>query len=204
MINNKKIFKIRLYGSLGKEYGKDIIEVYADGVQQVFQNLCSRFGDRFKKTIINGGWHITKGRRYTSHLLEEDNYMKEIEVGFPIIEDELHIFPAIMGSGGKGGTLQIIIGAVLIILGAVLLATPFGVPLILAGVGSIVGGIVSLLTKNPTFSIGEKGSVADERPSFLFNGAVNNTEQGVPVPLVYGNHVTGTTIISAGLDTVQI
>jgi predicted phage tail protein len=67
-----------------------------------------------------------------------------------------------------------------------------------------IGGIASLIMGTP--STGTDGSAAAaeaaKRKSFLFNGSINTTEQGGAVPLVYGFTRTGSTVISAGIDTI--
>ena len=44
----------------------------------------------------------------------------------------------------------------------------------------------------------------DDRPSFLFNGVTNNSQQGGPVPLVFGTHLVGSVVINAGLNAEDI
>ena len=133
----------------------------------------------------------------------------------PQVEEELHIFPVV--SGAKSAAWRIVIGVVLIVVaivvtvvtagaGAGTLAAAIGslAPAIAAaGIAGVVGGISQLLAKNP--SIGNYTDAAtDQKQSFIYNGVVNNTEQGVPIPLVLGEHPTGSTIISAGMDVVQL
>lgn len=40
---------------------------------------------------------------------------------------------------------------------------------------------------------------AENKPSYNFNGAVNTTAQGNPVPLGYGRMIIGSAVISAGI-----
>jgi predicted phage tail protein len=44
----------------------------------------------------------------------------------------------------------------------------------------------------------------DPRKSYSFSGIQNTSRQGVPVPIVYGETVVGSVVISAGIDTVQV
>ena len=44
----------------------------------------------------------------------------------------------------------------------------------------------------------------EERPSFIFNGAVNTMGQGGPVNLVYGRFLTGSAVVSAGTNAEQL
>jgi predicted phage tail protein len=220
-----KLFTITMYGFLGKQFGKNPIEIYAKDTKDVFAGLSSRFGDSFKEIILNGAWHITCGKRNTRKLSAEDNFLSEELIDFPLVDNELHIFPAITGAGGKG-IGQIILGVVLIIVAIVMIWNPLGwaaaagavgagttaatiggvsaASLALAGVLSIAGGVMAMLTKTPTMDSYAGAAGAEQRPSFIFNGAINNTEQGVPVPLVYGRHLTGSTVISAGMEVVQL
>ena len=50
----------------------------------------------------------------------------------------------------------------------------------------------------------ENNEVADNRSSYIFNGAVNLTAQGNPVPLCYGRMKVGSVVISAGLSVEDI
>lgn len=45
---------------------------------------------------------------------------------------------------------------------------------------------------------------ADNRASYIFNGAVNLTAQGNPVPICYGRMRVGSVVVSAGLSTEDI
>lgn len=209
------MYSVRLHGALAQEYGGDTIEVCGNNVRDVFQGLVSRFGESFKQTILKGSWHITSGKREKDKLSEEDNFLSEDDVLLPQMSEELHIFPALVGA--KSATWRIIIGVVLIVIAVVLVvyAGPIGEvvgefavayltgAVVAAGVAGVVGGISQLLAKNP--SIGNYTDAAtDQKQSFIFNGAINNTEQGVPVPLVFGEHLTGSTVISAGMDVHQL
>jgi len=44
----------------------------------------------------------------------------------------------------------------------------------------------------------------DPRRTFSFSGIQQTSRQGVPVPIVYGETVVGSVVISAGVDTVQV
>lgn len=215
-----KLYSVYFHGTLGDTYGFQKREVMGASVQDVFAGLTSGLPDTFRDTILEGSWHIVLGETLEEELSPLDKYLSSELVTFPTEENELHVFPAIIGAGGKG-IGQIIIGVVLIIIAIVITvfippagpavwgmaAATWGslaVGLAVAGVLSIAGGIMAMLTKPPTMASFANGVGIDQRPSFIFNGVVNNTEQGVPVPLVYGKHLTGSTIISASLAVEQI
>jgi predicted phage tail protein len=63
-----------------------------------------------------------------------------------------------------------------------------------------IGGIAQLLTPTPSTSTDE----GDPRKSFSFSGIQNTNRAGVPVPVIYGETLTGSVVISAGIDIVQV
>ena len=68
-------------------------------------------------------------------------------------------------------------------------------------------GVAQLLTPVPqVYAPGASGtnSEQDPRKSYSFSGIQNTSRQGVPVPIVYGETLVGSVVISAGIDTVQV
>lgn len=200
---SEKLYKVKLHGFLEKQFSKDVTEVYGTTLKDIFSCLCHRFGEKFRRTILDGAWHITTGKRKSNKLKATDNFISEEMVDFPVNHEEIHIFPSISGAGAVG---KIILGVVLIVVAAVLYYTGVGAALapylLTTGIGMVAGGAVEAIMGNGPKA--NYASAADKRQSFIYNGAINNTEQGVPVPLVYGRHLTGSTIISAALDVEQI
>ncbi|AZF05602.1 Phage tail assembly protein I [Pseudomonas sp. R5-89-07] len=109
---------------------------------------------------------------------------------------EIRIVPVITGSK-RAGLLQTIVGAVMIVVGVILIATPFGAPLIAAGIGLVAGGVIQMLSPQAG---GLKTSAAPENtPGYAFGSAKNTTASGNPVPLCYGKRRVGGAIISAAI-----
>jgi hypothetical protein len=69
-------------------------------------------------------------------------------------------------------------------------------------VNIVIGLVMNVLAPSADTSGG--GAKADERPSFLYNGAINVIEQGYAVPIVYGTHMTGSIVVSAGVDITEM
>jgi predicted phage tail protein len=67
-----------------------------------------------------------------------------------------------------------------------------------------IGVSLVMMALAPSISTSGGSAKADERPSFLYGGPVNITEQGYPIPLVYGTFTVGSTVISAGVDIDEI
>lgn len=85
------------------------------------------------------------------------------------------------------------------------------------GVALVLGGVSQLLA--PTPQIGQLGPVSmgggignrttentelDPQASYSFSGIQNTSKQGVPVPVVYGETIVGSVVISAGIDVDTI
>jgi predicted phage tail protein len=110
---------------------------------------------------------------------------------------EIRIVPVVGGSK-RGGVLQTIVGIVMIVAGAFLSATPFGAPLIGAGIGLVAGGVIQMLSPQAK---GLSQSAAPENlPSYAFGSAKNTTASGNPVPICIGERRWGGAIISASIE----
>lgn len=66
----------------------------------------------------------------------------------------------------------------------------------------VVGAITKALAPKVDNASGQERP--DEKPSFLYNGPENVIEQGYMVPVVYGRHMTGSVVVSAGISVEQI
>ena len=116
------------------------------------------------------------------------------------------------------------IGAAIGLTSAPLFAAGTGIATAIGYVGAamVLGGTAQLLSPtlsaNTSSSFGASASraparesfsprnnePADNRSSYIFNGAVNLTAQGNPVPLCYGRMRVGSVVVSAGLSTEDI
>jgi predicted phage tail protein len=183
--------RIRIYGRLAKFIGHRVLEAdvatAAEAVRFLIANwpeLEQHMADQHYRVSV-GGYDLTAD-----------------ELHDPAGQQEIKIVPVMAGAGAVG---RIIAGAVLVAVG---LFVPgigaLGVQLIV-GVGAslILGGVAQLLTPVPTMNTG-KDSEKDPRKSYSFSGTQQTSRQGVPVPIVYGETLVGSVVISAGIDTVQV
>ena len=67
-----------------------------------------------------------------------------------------------------------------------------------AGVGMVLGAICTVLMAP---SIDDDDD--DSGSNYYFNGAVNTTNQGAPVPLVFGRCRVGSAVISSAVNITQ-
>ncbi len=104
--------------------------------------------------------------------------------------------PATIATLTTVGTVTSAIGAALILSGTAQLLSPQ--PADLPGLTSFGGG-----GRNDSFNP-SNNDPADNRSSYIYNGAVNLTAQGNPVPICYGRMRVGSVVVSAGVSTTDI
>ena len=103
---------------------------------------------------------------------------------------------ALAGSAAIGAT----------VFGATILGTVLTTTLTVVGATLISAGVTELLTPEPTplTASGMDSQDPAALASFNFTGLTNVSKQGVPIPIVYGEVMVGSVIVSAGVDTFQI
>ena len=181
---------IRVYGTLARLLGRREMRATVSTVPEAMRFLVANFpqveghlkGRFFKVKVAN--WSLTE------HDLEA-----------PVGQTEtIHIIPAICGAGGDGPLVGILAGAALLGIG---LLVPFGgsvlVPL---GIGLLLNGVAALLSPTPEVTDEDN----DPARSYNFSGIQQNSREGIPVPLVYGDIVTGSIVLSVDIqaDDIQL
>lgn len=199
--------KLELLGELGNKYGSTHlldIKTPAEAVRALNANFRD-FRSYMENSEKNG-----VGYRVLSN--EEDVDIADIHNP---ASKTIKIVPVMMGAGG-GGLGKIILGAALIAASIYLPGSSFAWSSIAAfdtvavistaagyiGTSLVISGVSQMLSPVPK-APGYGGN--DERsPSYLYNGAVNTTAQGFPVPIGYGRLIIGSAVVSAGSDAVDI
>lgn len=185
---------IRIYGRLAKFLKRRKFEAEVSSAAEAVRFLLTNF-PQLEQHMADQHYRVSVG----SYDLTVD------ELHDPAGQQEIKIVPVVSGAGAVGR----------IIAGVALLAIGFLVPGIgalgvhlLIGVGAslVLGGVAQLLTPVPrTVPPGSTSdTVKDPRKSYSFSGIQNTTRQGLPVPIVYGETMVGSVVISAGVDTVQV
>lgn len=183
---------VYLYGSLAKKYGKEPILINADTTLLVIQGLICKLGPKLKNLIREGKFHIFKNKTKTDDMGAD-------EVNFTLGNtQELHLIPVVEGASAVA---RIIIGVVLLVVGYFFpVLAPYTTPM---GVSLILGGAIELLAPHP--NVNRPSEQAGQNPSFIFNGTVNVTEQGGPVPVILGRvRRANSVVLSAGLTVENI
>lgn len=207
---------VYLHGSLGDNYTREPITIYARDIHDVVRGLTCNLGKKFLTEIRSGSWHVSVGKRETEsdEPVEGDKFITEAAKGVVISQEEIHIYPKMEGALVTIGTLISGIGtatgsATLVGAGASL--STFATS---ATLGSFVANVAVTIAASAALSAVvsaintpkmeyDKAEV-DRNPSFLYNGVVNVVEQGGPVPLVYGLHMAGSTVISAYMQSEEL
>ncbi|PRA69269.1 phage tail protein [Pseudomonas sp. MYb187] len=179
---------VRLYGLLRK-FGREFrlsVKTPAEAVKA----LCVQIPG-FEKFISNA-----RSRGLEFAIFRGSKNLQEKELGFSGT-GEIRIAPVMVGSK-RGGSLQTIIGAVLVAAAYVVSFTPFAAAspfLYQAGAALMIGGVIQMLSPQAK---GLKTSAAPEnQPGYAFGSARNTTASGNPVPLCLGRRRWGGAIISA-------
>ena len=200
--------KIKLYGELAEFVGHKEFEVKADTLSHAISFLVNNF-EGIEKYMNPKYYQVKVG----------DYAVNEEEINHPIGQQDIHFVPVIQGAGGNTG--KILLGAALIAVGmgafgafagkavsfgakgigfskaALGAKAAFGI-----GAGLVLSGVSDMLFPLP--DIPEFKSEQDPRISFGFSGTSNTSRAGTPVPLVYGEIITGSVVISGAVDTQQV
>lgn len=191
----QKIRTVRLYGKLGARFGRRF-ELAVGSPAEAINALCVLLKG-FRRELLESK---SKGVTYAV-FVGQRNLAKE-ELALPPGRGEIRIAPVLVGSK-RGGVLQTILGAVLVVVGAAISyfsagsLSGIGVPMMKFGGVMMLSGVVQMLSPLP------RGLSAKDSPengaSYNFNGPVNTSAQGNPVPLLYGEMIVGSAVISGGI-----
>jgi predicted phage tail protein len=203
-----------LHGALATQFGASFELDVKSPVEAVRALIVQLRG--FRQAFREGHYRVLKARDHVADTLDLDDM--QLRLGRA---RELHIVPVIAGSASGWG--KILAGVAIIGLAIAapyalgmaggLSATFGGISAIgfsgisfgtIAGLGAAValGGVAQMLSPTPTLAGGSASQ--DRKESFLFGSSDNVTAQGGPVPLVFGEWVTGSVVISSGLSTEEI
>ena len=195
---------IKLYGNL-KRFGTAIDLAVEDTAEAIRALCCQLVG--FRQALQQGYYKVRIGKHLvTTASLEKDMLYK--------LNDNavVHLTPVIKGAK-SGGIFSAVLGVALIGLafwnplgwatvgGTGLLAGAAQMPLML-GAAMLLGGISQMLAPQP--KMGSVGTEQEKKQSTSFSNLGNLSAQGRPVPLAYGEILTGSLIISQGIETYNV
>ena len=206
---------IQVYGRLAHFLGQRTFKAAINSPAEAIRFLVANFPGLEE--------HMT-GQNYK--VLANTAELELDQIHLPTRHNEpIKIVPVIAGAGGTTG--KILAGVALI--AAAIVFAPAGAGFLGLGanaggaaftlgagasvaIGSVgaalvFGGVAQLLTPVPqTTPFGKTTSDTelDPRKSYSFNGIQNTSRQGVPVPVIYGETLVGSIVISAFTNTFQV
>ena len=203
--------KIKLYGELAEFLGRDEFEAVVKTTAEAVKFLITNF-PKLEAYMSNRYYQVLVG----------NNEVDQDQIHDPVGKSEIHFVPVISGAGGSSFNRILLGGALIgasflfpgaglfgtygtgmtpaVIAGKGALATKIGTALSAVGAGLVLNGVSEILFPLPTPEEQED----DPRISFNFSGVQNTSRAGTAHPIVYGEIVCGSVVISASVDTNQV
>ncbi|MDR3431038.1 MAG: tail assembly protein [Rouxiella aceris] len=193
-----------LKGAIGKKFGK-VHQFHVSDLKEMIRAMCSQVKG-FKKYVSNA--HLN-GVKFAFYSGKNNISLEEFDMS--AAATEYTMVPVIEGAK-QSGMLQIVIGAVALVaafftagasfaaFAGISAATAAATTTALVGIGlsMAIGGVVQMLTPQPSFNVGASSST-ENKANYAFGAPVNTVAMGYPVPLLYGEREIGGAIISAGI-----
>lgn len=182
--------EVRLHGDLAREFGRvwqlDIttpreaswaIEANRPGFMRKIKELADR-------------GMVFRVRSKTHDYAEDD-----IDTHLGSVQ-RVDIIPIIVGAGPG---VRFVVGAVLFTVGALIPVPGLNAALMSAGLSLMMGAVAEWLTPTP-----KRDEATKSKESWTMGGPSNTVDQGLPVPVIYGEVLAGGYVISAGISAAQI
>ena len=205
-----------VYGHLAEHCGQSVFEalvrVPADAIKFLLCNFPELRG------LMRDGYYKVAVGKYDLQLADHPE-----QLHYPMAADDVvKIIPVVSGAGGRG-VGQILLGAALIGAAVFLAPAAAGVAagttkagfLGATGTGFLsasasvaagniglylaLGGVAQMITPVPQQEIPGEG-----QGGFGFSGMQNTSQEGIPVPVVYGEMIVGSVVLSTRLITNKI
>lgn len=204
--------EIRVYGELAKFMGVRSFMAEARDTAEAVRYLLVNFAG-LEAHMVQHDYRILVG----GYSISEE------EISHPIGQNVIRIIPVVAGAGGSG--LGKVLAGVAIVAAAILIpglglglagATVTNIGLI--GAGLALSGVSQMLTPvpriappsamsgySPTYTAQTmRETEMDPQKSYSFSGIQNTSVQGTPVPIIYGETVVGSVVISANVSTLEV
>lgn len=177
------MLEVRLHGALAAQFGRLWHFDVATPREAVDALECARRGFREALLRLDSKGYVFRVRTRGHDYSDDDIELRATE--------RLDIIPIVRGASAN---LRFVAGAAL---------TYIGYSMSWTGIGAVAGGLgVSLMLGAVTewlAPIQKREDPYEAKESWSFSGPTNTADQGVPVPIIYGEVLTGSVPISAGL-----
>ena len=191
------MIKLTIYGRLRKFIGQSSFEIKAKSAKAAFSFLIHNFKG-VREHMKDQEYCVMAGDlRLTEELLDMQTE-SNIKI-VPVVHGE--ILPILLGIGAIAGGSAIAAGGVTLL--GITIGASIGTVLTAVGTTFLIQGVTDLLTPDPKpFQASRQEDPQD--PSYTFTGLLNNTKQGVPINIIYGETLVGSTVVSSSVDTFQV
>ena len=203
--------EIRVYGELAKFMGVRSFMAEARDVAEAVRYLLVNFAGleahmgQHDYRILVGGYSISQE-----------------EISHPIGQNVIRIIPVVAGAGGGLG--KVLIGVAIVAAAILIPGLGFGLAgatvtsIGIMGAGLALSGVAQMLTPvpriappaamsgySPTYTAQTmRETEMDPQKSYSFSGIQNTSVQGTPVPIIYGETIVGSVVISANVSTLEV
>ena len=207
-----KLNKIKVYGKLRQDLGCSYFEAAVRSPLEAFRFLAANFPDLEK--YMSQQFYIIK---MNGNLLAEDELDLQSDGVIQIIPIATgSIIKGIIAGAGAlfaGGAASAAGGAFFTktIVGSLTVGGLIGGTLTAIGTNMVIGGVTQMLspTQQVTYPTNNGSDInrndANLKDSnYSFSGIANISRAGVTLPLVYGEILVGSVLVSNGVDTAQV
>jgi predicted phage tail protein len=192
---------IKVYGSLAQFLGQRSFRAAVSTPAEAVRFLVANFPG-LQAHMAEREYKVSAGRIQLS--IGDEPQQLHMPIGSA---DVIRIVPVMAGAGDGFG--QILAGIALV--AAAIFIPGLGLGLAgatvtqvgLLGGALILGGVSQLLSPVPQLQVGTD-SDSDPKKSYSFSGIQNVSRSGVPVPIIYGEVLVGSVVISAGLTSNEV
>ena len=206
---------VKVYGHLAEHCGQSVFEALVRVPADAIKFLLCNFPEL--RSLMRDGYYKVAVGKYDLQLADQPE-----QLHYPLADaDVVKVIPVVSGAGGRGMG-QILLGAALI--GAAILAPGAG----MVGLSFGKTGVATSMLAAPGFAAASTAAVvagniglaltlsgiatmltpvprqpdfgeADPSGGFAFSGLQNVSQEGIPVPVVYGEMIVGSVVLSTGL-----
>ena len=213
---------VKGYGHLAEHCGQSVFEALVRVPADAIRFLLCNFPEL--RSLMRDGYYKVAVGKFDLQLADHPE-----QLHYPMAADDVvKVIPVVSGAGGRG-VGQFLLGAALITAailapgagmvglgfaktgvaasGAVGVVAPgFAAASGLAaaagniGLALAIGGIAQMITPVPQ----QPEAPGEGQGGFAFSGAINTSQEGIPVPVVYGEMIVGSVVLSTRLITNKI
>ena len=195
---------VKVYGHLAEHCGQSVFEALVRVPADAIKFLLCNFPEL--RSLMRDGYYKVAVGKFDLQLADHPE-----QLHYPMGADEVvKVIPVVSGAGGRGigsillgaaliGTALLTGGATLGLGGFTAAGTGLGFTATAAagnlGLALTLGGIAQMITPVPKPpEIGGEG-----QGGFAFSGLQNTSQEGIPVPVVYGEMIVGSVVLSTKL-----